>query len=76
MSFMHGAQDGQKFIGILIIYTFIVKGLPVPDYLVPTDYAFIIMFVAFVMFVGVGIGGEKIAENIGNNVTTLTKSKH
>ena len=75
MSFMHGAQDGQKFIGILIIYTFIVKGLTVPEVIVPTDFAFIIMFVAFVMFVGVSIGGEKIAENIGNNVTPLTKKQ-
>lgn len=75
MSFMHGAQDGQKFIGILIIYTFIVKGLTVPEFLVPTDYSFIILFVAFVMFVGVAIGGEKIAENIGNNVTPLTKKQ-
>ncbi len=75
MSFMHGAQDGQKFIGILIIYTFIVKGLTVPAYVVPTDFAFIIMFVAFVMFVGVAIGGEKIAENIGNNVTQLSKKQ-
>lgn len=75
MSFMHGAQDGQKFIGILIIYTFIVKGLTVPEYIVPTDFVFIIMFVAFVMFVGVSIGGEKIAENIGNNVTPLTKKQ-
>ena len=75
MSFMHGAQDGQKFIGILVIYTFIVKGLKVPEFIVPTDFAFIIMFVAFVMFVGVAIGGEKIAENIGNNVTSLTKKQ-
>ena len=75
MSFMHGAQDGQKFIGILVIYTFIVKGLTVPEFIVPTDFAFIIMFVAFVMFVGVAIGGEKIAENIGNNVTPLTKKQ-
>ncbi|MBR2705180.1 MAG: inorganic phosphate transporter [Clostridia bacterium] len=75
MSFMHGAQDGQKFIGILIIYTFIVKGLKVPEYIVPTDFAFVIMFVAFVMFVGVAIGGEKIAENVGNNVTQLSKKQ-
>ncbi len=75
MSFMHGAQDGQKFIGILIIYTFIVKGLTVPEFIVPTDFAFIIMFVAFVMFVGVAIGGEKIAENVGNNVTQLSKKQ-
>ena len=27
------------------------------------------------MFVGVSIGGEKIVQNIGNNVTTLTKKQ-
>lgn len=75
MSFMHGAQDGQKFIGILIIYNFIVKGLTVPEFIVPTEHIFIIIFVAFVMFVGVSIGGEKIVQNIGNNVTTLTKKQ-
>lgn len=75
MSFMHGAQDGQKFIGILIMYNFIVKGLTVPEFIIPTDFAFIILFVAFVMFIGVAIGGEKIAENIGNNVTSLTKKQ-
>lgn len=75
MSFMHGAQDGQKFIGILIIYTFIAKGLSVPNIICPTEFSFVILFVAFVMFVGVAIGGEKIAENIGNNVTPLTKKQ-
>ena len=75
MSFMHGAQDGQKFIGILIIYNFIVKGLTVPEFIVPTEHIFIIIFVAFVMFVGVSIGGEKIVQNIGNNVTSLTKKQ-
>lgn len=75
MSFMHGAQDGQKFIGILVIYNFIVKGLTVPEFIVPTDFVFTILFVALVMFIGVAIGGEKIAENIGNNVTSLTKKQ-
>lgn len=75
MSFMHGAQDGLKFIGILIIYTYINKGLAVPAYINPQNFVFIIMFVAFVMFVGVAIGGEKIAENVGNNVTPLTKKQ-
>ncbi len=75
MSFMHGAQDGQKFIGILIIYNFIVKGLTVPEFIMPTDFVLIIVFVAFVMFIGVAIGGEKIVENIGSNVTKLTKKQ-
>lgn len=75
MSFMRGAQDGQKFIGILIIYNFIVKGLAVPSSIVPTDHIFTIIFVAFVMFVGVNIGGKKIVENIGSNVTNLSQKQ-
>ena len=75
MSFMHGAQDGQKFLGILIMYGFVIKGLPVPSSISPLDYVVTIMFVALVMCIGVSIGGEKIVENIGSNVTSLTKKQ-
>lgn len=75
MSFMHGAQDGQKFIGILIIYNYIVKGLSVPDIIVPMEHICTILFVAIVMFIGVSIGGEKIVQNIGSNVTNLNNKQ-
>ena len=75
MSFMRGAQDGQKFIGVLILYSFITRGLGVPEYIVPSEHVYTILFVAFVMFVGVNIGGEKIVENIGSNVTNLSQKQ-
>lgn len=75
MSFMRGAQDGQKFIGILIIYSYIVKGLAVPQYIAPMENIYTILFVAAVMFIGVSIGGKKIVENIGSNVTELTQKQ-
>ena len=71
MSFMHGAQDGQKFIGILIIYNYIIKGLAIPDVLIPSEHLASIVFTALVMFIGVSIGGEKIVQNIGSNMTAL-----
>ncbi|MBP3707721.1 MAG: inorganic phosphate transporter [Clostridia bacterium] len=75
MSFMRGAQDGQKFIGILIIYNYIVKGLVVPEYIAPMENIYTIIFVAAVMFIGVSIGGKKIVENIGSNVTELSQKQ-
>lgn len=75
MSFMRGAQDGQKFIGILIIYHYIVKGLAVPQYIAPMENIYTIVFVAAVMFIGVSIGGKKIVENIGSNVTELSQKQ-
>lgn len=75
MSFMHGAQDGQKFIGILIIYNYILKNMAIPDMINPMNHIGIILFTAIVMFIGVSIGGEKIVENIGSNMTNLNKKQ-
>lgn len=75
MSFMHGAQDGQKFIGILIIYNYILKGLSVPDIIIPMEHIHTILFTALVMFIGVSIGGEKIVQNIGSNMTNLNNKQ-
>lgn len=72
MSFMHGAQDGQKFIGVLIIFTSILQARTVPTTINPFEYIPIILFTAFLMLIGVSIGGRKIVENIGENLTKLT----
>lgn len=74
LSFMHGAQDGQKFIGIVILYMFIVKG----SYQMsnsPIDNIWIIIFVSIIMFFGVSIGGRKIVENIGSHTVQLDNVK-
>lgn len=74
ISFMHGAQDGQKFIGLVILYMSIVKG----SYMVQNSAIqniWIIIFVAIVMCIGVAIGGRKIVENVGKNTVELDNVK-
>lgn len=75
MSFMHGAQDGQKFIGILIIYQYMIKNSSVPEAIAPMEHIGIIIFTAIVMFIGVAIGGKKIVDNVGTNMTNLNKKQ-
>ena len=71
MSFMHGAQDGQKFIGILVIFICLLKNVQIPDIVLPTDYIGVIVFTAIVMAIGVSLGGKKIVENIGTDMVSL-----
>lgn len=71
---MHGAQDGQKFIGIVILFISIVKN----SYNISNsaiDNIWIIIFVSIIMFYGVSIGGKKIVDNIGNNTVKLDNVK-
>ena len=71
MSFMHGAQDGQKFIGLLIIFVCLLNKSSIPDVANPRDYFLIIIFTAVVMFIGCSFGGKKIVQNIGSDMATL-----
>lgn len=71
MSFMHGAQDGQKFIGILIIFFSLIKNVAIPEIINPLDNIGIILYTAFIMAMGVSIGGKKIVDNIGGEMVEL-----
>lgn len=71
MSFMHGAQDGQKFIGILILFFSLVRNSYIPTQINPLNYAGIIVYTAFIMAMGVSIGGKKIVDNIGSEMVGL-----
>lgn len=71
MSFMHGAQDGQKFIGILIIFMCLLNKTQIPNVVNPIDYIFVIIFTSIVMALGVSIGGKKIVQNIGTDMVRL-----
>lgn len=71
MSFMHGAQDGQKFIGLLIIFICLLRKIEIPNIVNPLDYIEIIIFCAIVMAIGCSFGGKKIVENIGTDMATL-----
>ena len=75
MSFMHGAQDGQKFIGILIIFFSLVQNSVIPKEINPMNYVVIIVYVAFIMAMGVSIGGKKIVDNIGSQMVELNNKQ-
>ncbi len=75
MSFMHGAQDGQKFIGILILFFSLIRHTQIPQIINPLDYVGIIIYTAFIMAMGVAIGGKKIVDNIGSEMVELDNNQ-
>lgn len=72
MSFIHGAQDGQKFIGILILFFSIINNTDIQGRINPLDYIWVIVFVSILMSIGISIGGKRIVENIGSNIAKIT----
>ncbi len=71
MSFMHGAQDGQKFIGVLFLGIAFcngesgVTGLAIPVWLM--------LLCSLVMGLGTSVGGEKIIKSVGVDLVRLDK---
>ena len=71
MSFMHGAQDGQKFIGVLFLGIAFcngqssVSGMTIPVWLM--------LLCSVVMGVGTSVGGEKIIKSVGMDMVKLEK---
>lgn len=75
MSFMHGAQDGQKFLGVLIIFLSIMKGINIPNTINPTENIWSILFVAILLALGVSVGGKTIVDNIGNDMVKMNNKQ-
>ena len=71
VSFMHGAQDGQKFIGVIIAYQLLLQNTTLIKSPMAENYFWIIVLVSIVMFIGVATGGRKIVETLGNDITDL-----
>lgn len=71
MSFMHGAQDGQKFIGVLFLGLAFshgendVNGISIPVWLM--------LLCSIVMALGTSVGGEKIIKSVGMDMVKLEK---
>ncbi len=70
-AFMHGAQDGQKFMGVLVLGIFLINGqdstgaiaLPV----------WLMLLCSVVMGIGTSIGGKKIIKSVGMDMVKLEK---
>ena len=69
MAFMHGAQDGQKFMGVFLIGMFVAKGQPTPaTFAIPI---WLMLFVSVVMGLGTSIGGYRIIKAVGLDMVKL-----
>lgn len=71
MSFMHGAQDGQKFIGVLFLGVAFCNGQnSVEGMMIPV---WLMVMCSTVMGVGTSVGGEKIIKSVGMDMVKLEK---
>lgn len=62
MAFMHGAQDGQKFMGVFLLGMFLANGQSeVTSFVIPI---WLIILCSFVMALGTFIGGYRIRKSI------------
>ena len=71
MSFMHGAQDGQKFLGVLFLGIAFSNGeTSVHGIMIPV---WLMILCSIVMGVGTSVGGEKIIRSVGMDMVKLEK---
>lgn len=68
-AFMHGAQDGQKFMSIFLLGMFLVKGQGnVTTFEIPT---WLMILCSLVMGLGTSMGGYKIIKSVGMDMVKL-----
>ncbi len=69
MAFMHGAQDGQKFMGVFLLGVFLAKGQGnVTEFSVPL---WLMVLCSLVMALGTSIGGYKIIKTVGMGMVKM-----
>ena len=70
MAFMHGAQDGQKFMGVFLLGIFLTKtdGMSVEEMGVPM---WMIILCSLLMAVGTSVGGYRIIKSVGMDMVPL-----
>ncbi|MEG1548258.1 MAG: inorganic phosphate transporter [Clostridia bacterium] len=72
MAFMHGAQDGQKFIGVFLLGVFLARG----DGAVTSFDSipiWLVILCSLVMSLGTSIGGLRIIKAVGMDMVKLHK---
>jgi len=71
MAFMHGAQDGQKFMGVFLLGSYFAQGLsPAASFNIPM---WLMILCSIVMATGVSIGGMRIIKTVGMDMVHLEK---
>jgi PiT family inorganic phosphate transporter len=71
MAFMHGAQDGQKFMGVFMLGMFLAKGqADAQSFQIPV---WLMVLCSAVMALGTSIGGYRIIKSVGMDMVKLKK---
>ncbi len=70
-SFMHGAQDGQKFIGVFILGITLCQGDM--EVTATTAPMWLLLVCAIIMALGTSMGGMKIIKSVGMDMAKLEK---
>jgi PiT family inorganic phosphate transporter len=69
MAFMHGAQDGQKFMAVFLLGAALANGqADTTAFVVPT---WLMVICSFVMALGTSIGGYRIIKSVGMDMVKL-----
>jgi PiT family inorganic phosphate transporter len=69
MAFMHGAQDGQKFMGVFMLGIFLANGQAnVTQFTIPI---WLMILCSVVMALGTSIGGYRIIKTVGMDMVKL-----
>jgi len=69
MAFMHGAQDGQKFMGVFMLGIFLANGqASVESFVIPI---WLMILCSLVMGLGTSIGGYRIIKAVGMDMVKL-----
>ena len=71
VAFMHGAQDGQKFMGIFILAITLAAGSGSPDNMALPVW--LMMLCALCMGAGTAVGGKKIIKSVGMDMVKMEK---
>ncbi len=71
MAFMHGAQDGQKFMGVILLCVYMSQGQALPQSIqIPL---WLMAVCSVVMALGTAMGGKKIIKSVGMDMVKLEK---
>ena len=70
MSFMHGAQDGLKFMGVILLSMFLANNTEPYPVQMPI---WLMLICSAVMGLGTAIGGKKIIKSVGMDMVKLEK---
>lgn len=71
MAFMHGAQDGQKFMGVFLLGIFLANGQgSQSDFAIPF---WLMVLCSLVMALGTSIGGMRIIKTVGMDMVHLER---